>query len=128
MSLERQAEIITADMSTVMEDLAKEITHLLIDHKASKPVLIDIGALSSWTRYFVIATAQSSGHLRGLMKELGAYLDEKGYHFDHKQKTVSENGWELLDCGDIVIHLMSQEMREFYDLENLWHKGQRLIG
>jgi len=32
----------------------------------------------------------------------------------------AESGWVLVDCGDIVIHIMQKDIREFYDLEGLW--------
>jgi ribosome-associated protein len=38
-----------------------------------------------------------------------------------------ENGWIVVDCGDVVIHLFSPSRREYYRLEELWDKGKVLL-
>ena len=62
------------------------------------------------------------GHLRGLAHEIWSEIDSLGLEVRNRHKAVGDDGWELIDCGDIVIHLMSQEMRDFYSLERLWQK------
>ena len=43
------------------------------------------------------------------------------------RKTPDGDDWNLVDVGNIVVHLMSQEARDFYDLEKLWHAGEKLL-
>jgi ribosome-associated protein len=38
-----------------------------------------------------------------------------------------EEGWLVLDYGDVVVHLFSPDMREYYDLEELWNDGKVLL-
>jgi ribosome-associated protein len=50
---------------------------------------------------------------------------------DHKKKGriegQPEEGWLVLDYGDVVVHLFSPDMREYYDLEELWSDGKVLL-
>jgi ribosome-associated protein len=108
------------------EHMVKDLARFIDDHKGSQTVCIDVSDVSSWTGSFIITTVQSTGHLRGLLKELRTYLSSFGLEIQHKHKKISEHGWELLDCGEIVIHLFSRESREFYDLEKLWHSGRTI--
>ncbi|MGM0431341.1 MAG: ribosome silencing factor [Spirochaetota bacterium] len=109
------------------EHMVKDIAAFIDDHKGLNTVCIDVSEVSSWAGSFIITTVQSTGHLRGLVKELRSYIHSFGLDIRHgAHKKISEQGWELLDCGDIIIHLMSQEAREFYELEKLWHAGKSI--
>jgi ribosome-associated protein len=74
----------------------------------------------------VITTARSSAHLSGLQKELSRFFADTGMKALNRHKGVTDLGWLLVDCGDIVIHLMEKEQREFYELERLWFKAARI--
>ncbi|MCD4681514.1 MAG: ribosome silencing factor [Bacteroidales bacterium] len=116
-------------MNTPVQDLrnlAVETAKKIVDHKGTDTVLINVSEISSWTDYFLISTAMSSGHLRGLVKELRRFLADQNIEIQHKHKRIDDDGWELLDCGNLIIHLMSQEKREFYDLDMLWHGGKKI--
>jgi ribosome-associated protein len=42
------------------------------------------------------------------------------------KKSPDGDDWSLIDIGTVVVHLMSQDARNFYELEKLWHKGEVL--
>ncbi len=104
-------------------ETALAVARLLDGHKAADTVVLDLAGVSSVADYFVIATARSSAHLAGLARELAEALDGLGVRPLHAHKKVDASGWLLVDCGDVVVHLMDGERREFYDLERLWFRA-----
>ena len=107
------------------EEKAREIAKLMEDGKGKDVTLLDISALNSWTDYFVIVTVNSSTHWQGLYKQVKEYIKENDLeiHLTNK-KSPDGDDWNLIDLGAIVIHLMSEQARQFYDLEKLWHNGK----
>ncbi|MCR4821708.1 MAG: ribosome silencing factor [Treponema sp.] len=115
-----------AEIKTAQQQ-ALEIAGLLEDSKAEDVSVIDVSELNSWTDYFVIATIHSSAHWQGLAKQIKDYVKENDMeiHVTHN-KAQSGDDWNLVDIGPVVVHLMSPDAREFYDLEKLWHSGKKL--
>ena len=107
------------------EEKAREIAKLMEDVKGKDVTLLDISGLNSWTDYFVIVTVNSSAHWQGLYKQVKEYIKENDLeiHLTNK-KSPDGDDWNLIDLGAIVIHLMSEQARQFYDLEKLWHNGK----
>lgn len=107
------------------EEKAREIAKLMEDGRGKDVTLLDISGLNSWTDYFVIVTVNSSAHWQGLYKQVKEYIKENDLeiHLTNK-KTPDGDDWNLIDLGAIVIHLMSEQARQFYDLEKLWHNGK----
>lgn len=101
-----------------------ELAELLEEHNGDDVVVLDIREQSSWTDFFIIATVNSRAHMRGIVRYINGFLAENSIEPFHRHKRVSEDRWTLIDCGDFVIHLMSEELREFYDLERLWYSGK----
>ena len=107
------------------EEKAREIAKLMEDGKGKDVTLLDISGLNSWTDYFVIVTVNSSAHWQGLYKQVKEYIKENDLEIQKKKKkTPDGDDWNLIDLGAIVIHLMSEQARQFYDLEKLWHNGK----
>ena len=87
--------------------------------------LIEIGDISSLADYMVIATGTSSTHVKAIADEVEYPLDEAGISVSHIEGYRS-NSWILLDYVDVIVHIFSDEAREFYDLERLWQDGKEI--
>jgi ribosome-associated protein len=105
------------------KEAALSLTDEISAHKGENPILIDLSGKSDWTDFFLISTVSSLGHLKGLVRNVKEKLSELNIEVLHRHKRIADDGWELIDCGFLVIHLMTKEMREFYDLERLWFEG-----
>jgi len=114
-----------------MEDTARTdalaVARLLEEHRGEDVVVLDVGEAAGWTDYFVIATVASSVRRRGVLRAVGAYLEARDIpRLNHQRLQPEGEGWILLDCGRMVIHLMNPEARAFYELEKLWFRSQAL--
>ena len=115
-------------MEKTVKEMALEIAKLMEDGKGTDVCVLDVSELNSWTDYFVIGTVSSGPHWQGLYKEIKDYIKDTDLEI-HKihNKTSQGNDWNLIDLGPIVVHLMSQEARDFYELEKLWHAGKKIM-
>jgi ribosome-associated protein len=104
--------------------LAFSVASILAEHKAKDVVVLDLKDISGWTDYFVIATCTSSTHLRGLSRSVEEFLSVEKIESLNKPIAKADESWLLHDLGDIVVHIMNQEARNFYELEKLWFKAQ----
>ncbi len=110
-----------------MEEKAIEIARLMEDGKGNDVTLLDISGLNSWTDYFVIVTVNSSAHWQGLYKQIKEYIKDNDLEIHvTNRKSPDGDDWNLIDLGAIVVHLMSESARSFYDLEKLWHAGKTI--
>ena len=91
----------------------------LDSNKAQNILNLDIKKISTYADNIIIASATSSRHAKSLLDKL--VLDIKSKDIDIIGiEGKAESGWVLVDCGDLVIHIMQQDVREFYDLVGLW--------
>ena len=110
-------------------DVALELGKLLEDHNGIDVAVMDMRQLNFWTDFFVIATVTSSTHLSGLERHIKDFSRDRGLEILHRSRRPAESQalsfdeWRLLDFGDIVIHLMTERTRNFYELERLWNSA-----
>lgn len=101
-------------LETVLNDLS--------DLKAIHVVPLDVHQLTSITDYMVIASGSSSRHVGAIAEHLVEHMKERdiiplGIEAD------LNNEWVLVDLGDIVVHIMQPQTRDFYQLEKLWSEA-----
>ena len=87
--------------------------------KALDPVSINVKKISNFTDYMMIATGNSNRHIQALSEKVLSNLKENKIDLLGIEGQGQE-GWILIDVGDVVLHLMSDRTRNFYDLESLW--------
>lgn len=107
-------------MTTLQQ--AKETAKILSEKKGLDIKVIEISDVSVIADYMVIATGNSSTHVKALADEVETQLDDMGISVSHIEGYRS-NSWILLDYIDIIVHVFSNEAREYYDLERLWEDG-----
>ncbi|MBQ7966112.1 MAG: ribosome silencing factor [Ruminococcus sp.] len=107
-------------MTTLQQ--AKETAKILSEKKGLDIKVIEISDVSVIADYMVIATGNSSTHVKALADEVETQLDDMGVSVSHIEGYRS-NSWILLDYIDIIVHVFSNEAREYYDLERLWEDG-----
>ena len=101
------------------QKLKNKIINSLEDIKAVNPVAIDVTKISSLTDFMVIASGTSNRHIAAMSEHILEGLKETNIS-GIKIEGQGGDEWVLVDAGDVVIHLMSADAREFYDLESLW--------
>ena len=87
--------------------------------KALDPVSINVKKISNFTDYMIIATGNSNRHIQALSEKVLSNLKENKIDLLGIEGQ-GEEGWILIDVGDVVLNLMSDRKRNFYDLESLW--------
>ncbi|MDY3861470.1 MAG: ribosome silencing factor [Ruminococcus sp.] len=104
---------------------AVETAKILSSKKGKDIKVLEISDVSVLADYMVIATGTSSTQVKALAEAVEEKLDEKGISVSHIEGYRS-NSWILLDYVDVIVHVFSNEAREYYDLERLWEDGKEI--
>lgn len=105
-------------------DTAKKCAGAIFAKKAEDIILLDLRQVNSYLDYFLIATGNSLLHCRALAKEVQRFMHEAG--FPERTRPKLDSGWIVLDYNEIVVHLFTREIREYYQLEYLWADSARI--
>ncbi len=103
--------------------LSLEVFKALDDKKAHNIKVLDVKGMTSVADYFVIATGTSTKHASSLAESVEEALGDIGLKVSHKEGYRSGD-WILLDYLDVVVHVFTNETREFYKLEKMWKDAQ----
>ena len=101
--------------------LSSVIARILDDSKADDIVILNVANVCVLSDYFVIASAQSSTQVKGLTSTVREKIKEYFGRIPAGDENDVKNRWNLLDYGDVVVHIMHFEQRETYALEKFWN-------
>lgn len=101
------------------KELAVKTAKQLDDKKAIDVTIIDISTKASFADYFVIASARSDRQIGALVEAIEDLLEPENI-FPKNIEGKKTSGWILMDYGDVVINVMTTEMREKYNIEKIW--------
>ncbi len=118
-SRQRQA---SGDRQHALGRLHDVLTRALEDMKARDLREIDLRGRSSLADMLIIASGTSSRHVRFIAEEVARKGKQAGWPLVGMEGEDSGE-WVLVDMGDIVVHVMQSQTREFYALERLWEVG-----
>ena len=107
------------------KEIAITVTKALDEKKGMDIKLLKIDKVSSLADYFLICTGTSNTHVKTLCDYAEYTLEELGETMLGREGHRG-NSWELLDYGTIVVHVFTQEAREFYGLERLWADAEQV--
>ncbi|HHV65132.1 MAG TPA: ribosome silencing factor [Peptococcaceae bacterium] len=107
-------------------DQLKKVVDFIEDKKGGNIIILDLRKVSIITDYFLIATGNNKNHTKAITDHLAQKLPELGITI-LRIEGLPEAEWVLLDCGDLVIHIMTPETREFYSLERLWGDAREVV-
>jgi ribosome-associated protein len=93
--------------------------------KAFEPVILDLRGITPISDYFVICSGSSNTHIRGLADFVNTEFEKKGVRCNRVEGYQGAD-WVLMDYGDVVVHIFTEELREFYSLERLWGDAPKI--
>ena len=107
------------------KEVACQVTKALDEKKGIDIRLLKIDKVSSLADYFLICTGTSNTHVKTLCDYAEYTLEQLGEPMLGREGHRG-NSWELLDFGSIVVHVFTEEAREFYSLERLWADAEQV--
>ena len=96
----------------------------LDEMKAINPLAFDVDGIVSYADWVVVASANSGPHLKALVRKAEEVMLKEGIKPIGIEGINSASDWILIDFGDIVVHLLTEEKRDFYNLEKIFVRAE----
>jgi ribosome-associated protein len=96
------------------------------DKKGEDIIILDVGDLLAITDYFVVASASNRRLVRTIVEGVEEAVREQLGRSPLRIEGQTEQQWVLMDYGDAVIHVFSDEMRAYYEIERLYRDVPRV--
>ena len=94
------------------------------EKKAKDVIVIDLIGLTDIADFFVIASGTSERHVKTVSENIELGMKKSGVK-PFSVEGYDEGRWVIIDYGDVIVHVFLENLRELYDLENLWIEAKR---
>ena len=105
--------------------VAKGIVQACEDVKGKDIVVLDVASISDVADFFIVASGRSDRQVQGITNRVMEQLARTGVR-PLSVEGYEDGQWVLIDCGEVVVHVFYEPVREIYDLESLWMRARRL--
>jgi ribosome-associated protein len=99
--------------------IAKRCAFLANEKKAENIHVLDVSKLTSFADSFVICSAGSERQAQAIARQVMDAMREEGVRVSGVEG-LSEGHWILVDLGDVIFHVFTEEARDYYDLDGFW--------
>ena len=99
----------------------------ILDKKGTNIVILDVSKQTVFTDYFLLCDADNERQLKALADAVAEDAKKKAGVPKWAVEGEPASGWVLVDFGDLVVHVFSEEQRDYYKLEELWSKGHTVL-
>ena len=97
------------------------VARFLDEKIASDISILNISNVSSFADYFVICSAQTSTQVKALTENLSEKIKTTFSRLPIGKENDAKNRWNLIDYGDVVVHILQQDERNTYAIEKFWN-------
>jgi ribosome-associated protein len=113
----------TQDMS---KGLALTIAEAADDRKAGDIVILRVAEVSYLADFFVIVTGYSRAQVRAISQAIEQKVEMEWQRRSLRTEGVAESSWILQDYGEVIVHILLPQEREFYNLEAFWGHAEQI--
>jgi ribosome-associated protein len=111
--------------ATTSFEVLKRVVGACEDVKGKDVAVLDVHSISDFSDYFVVVSGRSDRQVQGITNRVVEQLAELGV-YPSSVEGYDDAQWVLIDCGDVVVHVFYEPMREHYDIESLWIRGHKM--
>ncbi len=113
-------------MASDSETFARELAEVAESKLAEDVVILDMRDLVAYTDYLVICSARNERQAESIADEVHRVIKDRHSLLPINPDRSGDVGWTVLDYLDCVLHVFTGEVRDRYDLEELWHEAPRV--
>lgn len=106
--------------------LALTIAQAADERKGGEIVILQVAEVSSLADYFVIVTGFSRAQVRAVAQSVEESVKQRWDRHPLRKEGQAESNWILLDYGEVIVHILMPQEREFYDLEAFWAHAEEV--